>query len=390
MKTKSLVVLLFLIFIIPDLKSQDIDTLVDVGSQNMHFNIWNGNGIPILFESGGGNDGNIWTSLANEVHSITGATIITYDRAGYGKSEFKSGLSDDKKSLITHGIKSLEKGLQQLNLFDEFILVAHSYGGYYATFFASNYPSKVKGIVLIDVVTSCFHTQEFIERQKNERTDAWLQNIKEQSEALYYECLSNIETIEIMKGHSIPFHIPIINLVAEHPPYEDAMENERWKNCHQEFVNANPNRKNLLAANCGHYLHFDNPKLAVDAIIDLAVKSSTDSKKIEILEKYLAYSIEYTNNYRQQEYEYWHSERDLNRWGYSLMAEDNLQAAMRLLELNTILYPASFNAWDSYGEALLLNGDKEKAKRMYEKSIQLNPDNENAKEALKSIKDIDK
>lgn len=385
MKIKHLIVSFILVFLVSGLKSQDIDTLVDIGNQNMHFNIWKGNGIPILFESGGGNDGNIWLNIANEIHSITGSTIITYDRVGYGKSEFNPDLPDNKKALIIHGISALEKGLKELKLFDELILVGHSYGGYYSTYLASTNPSKVKGMVLIDAVTSCFHTKEFIAAQKKERTIEWLNNIKGQSEPLYYECLSNIETIEIMKNHSVPFHIPVINLVAENPPYEDSKENERWKTCQQEFVSANPNRKGIVASNCGHYLHFDNPKLAVDAIISLVVESGADSTKIKILEKYLTYSNEYTNNYRRQEYEYWHSERDLNRWGYSLLAEKKLPAALKLLELNTILYPESFNTWDSYGEVLLMNGDKEKAKRMYEKSLALNPENDNAKEVLKNI-----
>ena len=202
---------------------------------------------------------------------------------------------------------------------------------------------------------------------------------------LYYECLANAETIEIMKTHSIPSDISVINLVAENPPYQESEENERWKSCHQEFVSEYPNRKGIVASNCGHYLHFDNPKLAVDAIVGLVVESSTESTKIEIFEKYLAYSSEYTNNYRQQEYEYWHTERDLNRWGYSLITENKLQAALKLFELNTILYPESFNVWDSYGEALLIQGDKAKAKSMYEKSLNLNPDNENAKEVLRKI-----
>ena len=183
MKIRLIFLYLISILLISGLQSQDIDTLVDIGTQKMHFNIWKGNGTPILFESGGGNDGSIWTSLANEIHSITGATIITYDRVGYGKSEFNLDLPDNKKALIIHGIDALEKGLEKLKLFDELILVGHSYGGYYTTFLASKHPSKVKGIVLIDAVTSCFHTKEFVERQKKERTEEWLNDIKKQSEA---------------------------------------------------------------------------------------------------------------------------------------------------------------------------------------------------------------
>ena len=188
-----------------------------------------------------------------------------------------------------------------------------------------------------------------------------------------------------MRNHSIPFEIPVFNLVAENHPYEDSKENERWKSCHQDFVNAHPNRKGMIASNCGHYLHFDNPKLAVDAIISLCVKSSQDSTKINILEKYLTYSNEYSNNYRKQEFEYWHSERDLNRWGYSLLAENKLSAAINLFELNTILYPESFNVWDSYGEVLLAKGEQDRALEMYKKSLELNPENLNATEAIRKI-----
>ncbi len=387
MNTKPISIALAILFSSLTLQAQDLDTLVDVGTHKMHFNIWNGTGIPILFEAGGGNDGNIWSNLVKEIYSITGSTIITYDRVGYGKSEYNPNLPDDKRALITNGIDALEKGLQKLGLNKELILVAHSYGGYYATYLAAKHPSKIKGIVLIDAVTSTFHSKEFMERQKKERTKEWLNNIKEQSEPLYFECLANAETIGIMKNNSIPADIPVINLVADNPPYDNAAENERWKSCHQEFVKNNPNRIGILAYNCGHYVHFDNPKLAVDAIVRLSSELSTEAEKAAILKRYLVYSNNYTNTYRQQEYEYWHSERDLNNWGYSLLTDEKLEEALKLFELNTMLFPDSYNVWDSYGEALLLHGDKEKARKMYEKSLELNPDNGNAKEVLSKLKD---
>jgi hypothetical protein len=40
-------------------QSQTKDTSVDVGQYKLHFNIIKGKGIPILFESGSGNDGSV-------------------------------------------------------------------------------------------------------------------------------------------------------------------------------------------------------------------------------------------------------------------------------------------------------------------------------------------
>jgi hypothetical protein len=39
--------------------SQTIDTLIDFGGYRLHFNIVQGDGVPILFESGGVDDGSV-------------------------------------------------------------------------------------------------------------------------------------------------------------------------------------------------------------------------------------------------------------------------------------------------------------------------------------------
>ena len=60
--------------------------------------------------------------------------------------------------------------------------------------------------------------------------------------------------------------------------------------------------------------------------------------------------------------------------------------ALKLFKLNIELYPNAFNTYDSYGECLLKLEDKENAIKAYEKSLELNPDNENAIEVLSGLK----
>ncbi|HKG08352.1 MAG TPA: alpha/beta hydrolase [Pedobacter sp.] len=67
-------------------QAQEIDTLIDVGGYKLHFHVIKGKGTPILFESGGGDDASIWNALLPNIHKKLGATLITYDRAGFGKS----------------------------------------------------------------------------------------------------------------------------------------------------------------------------------------------------------------------------------------------------------------------------------------------------------------
>jgi tetratricopeptide (TPR) repeat protein len=53
--------------------------------------------------------------------------------------------------------------------------------------------------------------------------------------------------------------------------------------------------------------------------------------------------------------------------------------------LNIEAFPYTFNVYDSYGEVLLAQGNKEEAIENYKKSVQLNPDNDNGIKVLKDL-----
>jgi hypothetical protein len=78
-------------------------------------------------------------------------------------------------------------------------------------------------------------------------------------------------------------------------------------------------------------------------------------------------------------------ESDLNRLGYILMEQKQLDAAIQVFQLNVESYPDSANVYDSLGEAYRNHGDRELAIKNYEKSVQLNPNNQGAKEALEGF-----
>lgn len=80
------------------------------------------------------------------------------------------------------------------------------------------------------------------------------------------------------------------------------------------------------------------------------------------------------------------SERSINGVGLELANQSRENDALKILKLNTEKYPDAYNTYDSYGQILLLTGDKENAIKAYEKSLELNPDNENAKKVLSGLK----
>jgi tetratricopeptide (TPR) repeat protein len=53
--------------------------------------------------------------------------------------------------------------------------------------------------------------------------------------------------------------------------------------------------------------------------------------------------------------------------------------------MNVLMFPNSFNVYDSYAEALAENGKREEAILMYRKAIALNPKSEGSLQALKRL-----
>jgi len=83
--------------------------------------------------------------------------------------------------------------------------------------------------------------------------------------------------------------------------------------------------------------------------------------------------------------EYNFSEDQLNQLGYHYLGNDKVDYAAAIFKLNVELFPKSSNVYDSYGEALLKQDDKEKAIENYKKSVEINPANEGGISVLKEL-----
>ncbi|WP_059283765.1 alpha/beta fold hydrolase [Bacillus coahuilensis] len=117
--------------------------LVDVGDFKLHIHK-QGTGSPtIILESASGSASNVWHDIPNEL--ATFATVVTYDRGGYGWSEKAS--SDRTGVNIA---KELYSALKKEDIEGPYILVGHSLGGMYSRLFAKLYSDEVEGVVLID------------------------------------------------------------------------------------------------------------------------------------------------------------------------------------------------------------------------------------------------
>lgn len=73
------------------------------------------------------------------------------------------------------------------------------------------------------------------------------------------------------------------------------------------------------------------------------------------------------------------TEAELNIYGYQLMNQGKLDEALEIFKLNIKRHPDSWNVYDSFGEALNNNGNKEDAKKNYEIAYEKAPANQKAR-----------
>lgn len=78
-------------------------------------------------------------------------------------------------------------------------------------------------------------------------------------------------------------------------------------------------------------------------------------------------------------------EFQLNRLGYELLGQGDAEAAVVIFGLNAEQFPDSFNTWDSLGEGYLAAGQRGRAVQSYQRSLQLNPANQNAEQLLRDL-----
>jgi len=79
-------------------------------------------------------------------------------------------------------------------------------------------------------------------------------------------------------------------------------------------------------------------------------------------------------------------EREVNGVGYAFLRFDHPELAREVFSLNTRLFPEAYNTWDSLGEAHMKLGNHDEAIRCFEKTLELNPDNNSARQMLARIR----
>jgi tetratricopeptide (TPR) repeat protein len=356
----NVLLLSLLIGLIPiGIHAQTIDTLLQMDGYKLHFNIIEGNGMPLLFENGYGYTDDLWDGVAPEIASVTGAPLIRYDRQGFGGSTI-----DLNNTGIESEITGLEKALKKLGYDKDFFLVAHSMGAFYSSIFAANNPNTSKGIVFFDGSLACFFTPEQIVKNP------------------HAELLTEI--VAAVKHNPLPLNIPLFDVVAG----KSIEDYPRWGVCHNEFVKESPERKGIIAYGSGHYIFLDNSELAINVVVTNYANTQIEVKKSLIIEKGYAFEQNEVNKSYGELVKYNHSAKDFYTWGSSVIKQNETTKALKIFRFNTSLYPENTTAFQGLGEAFLKIGQIDSSKLYFQKSYMLDSTNTKSQEALKKISEI--
>lgn len=268
--TSRSILLLITLFLISNLaqgQDQIRDTTIIVENQPLHFRITLGEGNPILFEAGNGDDGSVWNSILDSIHQQTNATLITYDRVGLGKSK----LTTDSISFQDE-VRYLENALDSLGIEGDLLLVAHSFGGFYSSLFAYNNATRINGAVFIETATPCFMTKEWSENYISGISDQDWQMIKAYKIGLYYT-LRNLPVItDYMAPRFLNSKVPLTLIVAENLPNENtlrtSLDRVNYSNCLENYGHL-PMHKYVLAKEADHHVWIKRPHLVIEEITQL-------------------------------------------------------------------------------------------------------------------------
>ncbi|KGE16051.1 alpha/beta fold hydrolase [Sphingobacterium deserti] len=221
-----------------------------------------GTGMPIIFESGAGNDASVWNELLHLLRKDIAAPLITYDRAGFGKSGI-----DTSNVNLPQEVHDLEMLLSTLGFEGPCVFVAHSLGGNYAMKFINNNKYPVKAAIFIDVVTPYFMTEERA-RQTKALFLKDLDVIKAESLGFYHLVLNYEHTSSIMRQVSRSINIPLTIIGSGQTPFEGA-DRDMFIAGLKQFAGSGKDRRYVFVDHAQHHVFYDEPQLVSDEIVRL-------------------------------------------------------------------------------------------------------------------------
>jgi pimeloyl-ACP methyl ester carboxylesterase len=325
--------------------------------------------------------------------------VIRYDRRGYGRSS--------KPEKTYSNIEDLHSLLENLKI-EKAVLIGMSAGGGLAIDFTLKYSDKVTSLVVVGAVVSGFTYSDHLLTRGGRLTAADYTNPEK---LLHY--LIKEDPYEIAPQNTA-IKDTLWNLMKAYPQNIDFSKNALIAPLERQaigalneiqvptfivigeydipdvFVHAGaiesgiPNAQKVIIRNSAHLVPLEQPEVFNEQVLNFL--TGTEFFKILNAEGVEA-AVDFFNRKRKSN-NTWipFSEIKMNMLGYQRLQKGEIKDAIELFKLNVQAYPESANTYDSLGEAYMANNNIDLAIKNYNKSLELNPNNKNAVDKLKQLK----
>ncbi|MFD9703070.1 alpha/beta fold hydrolase [Lentzea sp. NPDC059081] len=233
------------------------------------FHVVDGRSPALVLDAGGGLSSSYWKDLAPRLARTTGRKVITYDRAGEGRSDEISG-----PWRIESAVSDLEAGLRALSETRKVVLVSHSIAGEVATTFAAKNPGRVAGAVLVDANVPDFFSDEmltaFAPVVEQQRADLLAQPSTKKNRQLLAVMADFAPTHRAYNKLAWPNTVPVTVIVTSGTPFDAPEAARLWRDAQARFAQAGPNRKHVVAENTTHEgIVTERPDVVAGAVEDV-------------------------------------------------------------------------------------------------------------------------
>jgi len=236
---------------------------VSVGEYKLHFNYIAGSQPAIVFESGSGVDSSHWNNIIKTLSGKLDNAIISYDRAGYGKSDLPKHPYQIEKE-----IAGLRQGLEKLGYADSMVYVGHSYAFYLLKMYQDKYTDSIHSIVYIDPITIDFIESMGGIEEELKHFDPSLLPDNKFGKTIIRESKGVRDTFNKVK------HLPQSKVVscfvisAESPEWSSKKEIMAWKLGHKKLSDQCGHQL-IVAKGSNHDVPTHSPALIVNQLISI-------------------------------------------------------------------------------------------------------------------------
>ena len=225
-----------------------------------------------------------WAVVVPEVAEVT--HVCVYDRAGLGNSSPQTTARTS-----TDGARELHALLKKIGVAPPFVFAGHSMGGINARAFATEYPSTVAGMILIDATPPDMRRRQVkllpppsdnepaILRRMREVPDRssqggeWYDFKAIEESPISYQRLGSMPLIVLVRSPDTP---PPSG--AGISPEDMRAGEELWQKAQADIAKISTQSKVVVAKKAGHFIQADEPEFVIEAILEV-VKQAAEAAR---------------------------------------------------------------------------------------------------------------